>query len=491
MASRLMDDPSGQNVPGASRPSGASLAARAVYLQLGFVVIVALGCFGGAGSIMNLAFTPMALALGFYLAITYVPQYLSFTIWLWMLTPFVRRLVDMSSGYHDQSIVMLAPFLVSGIAVISLPRFLLSEKKVVIIYGGILYPILGAFVLGVLQAGFASAAFGLLTWLTPVLVAILILAMPDLIEDNAEAVFKAFGYGALVMGAYGIYQFFVFPEWDSKWIINSGMTTLGSAANGVRIFSTMNSPGIFALMLGTGLLANLVIKTPLKPLTFALGLTAFMLSLVRSAWGGFIVALVFIMMTASVKTRARYLIVFGLFGAASLPLLMMEPIAGPVQKRLESLSDTENDTSYGDRVKLYNKYVDEALTKVVGNGLGNTGVAAKLSGDAAISFDNGILDNFLTFGILSLVLIPALFGMAGLAVMSFRLGPYANASAAIAVMMISELPFGNVVYAPVGIITFIFPAIAITYGVQDRRRKAAMLLDGPSPGPQASAGGAM
>jgi hypothetical protein len=197
------------------------------------------------------------------------------------------------------------------------------------------------------------------------------------------------------------------------------------------------------------------------------------------------------MMTASVAKSVRYLLVFGLFGAASLPLLMMEPIAGTVQKRIESMSNTETDVSYGERLKLYNKYFDEAITKVVGNGLGNTGVAAKLSGQETISFDNGFLDNMLTFGILSLILFPAMLAMIALAVMASSLGPYANTSAAISIMMFTQLSFGNVTYAPSGVLTFIFPAIAITYGLQDRRRKAAMLLDGPSPGPQPSAGGAM
>jgi hypothetical protein len=36
--------------------------------------------------------------------------YLSFVIWLWMLTPLVRRLADLQSGWHEPSLILLAPY---------------------------------------------------------------------------------------------------------------------------------------------------------------------------------------------------------------------------------------------------------------------------------------------------------------------------------------------------------------------------------------------
>ena len=53
---------------------------------------------------------------------------------------------------------------------------------------------------------------------------------------------RTFVTGGLVMGLYGLIQFFYLPEWDVYWLENAGMDSQGLPFPGlIRVFSTMNS----------------------------------------------------------------------------------------------------------------------------------------------------------------------------------------------------------------------------------------------------------
>jgi len=66
----------------------------------------------------------LALLLGIFLYCRNRPMYLGYTLWIWFLTPLIRRLVDYQIGWHSISFVMLTPYLVTLIAVFTLLKHL-------------------------------------------------------------------------------------------------------------------------------------------------------------------------------------------------------------------------------------------------------------------------------------------------------------------------------------------------------------------------------
>jgi hypothetical protein len=74
----------------------------------------------GKGTLLRIAIPAGATLTGFALYLRRPIGYIHFTLWVWFLTPLVRRLVDWRVGFEDQNLVLLAPSLVSAIAGLTL-----------------------------------------------------------------------------------------------------------------------------------------------------------------------------------------------------------------------------------------------------------------------------------------------------------------------------------------------------------------------------------
>lgn len=457
---------------------------RQVLVQVAFFATTAVSSFGGGGAVVNVAFTPLAMLVGLYLFRTSSPQYLSFCMWLWMLTPFVRRVVDFHTAFHSQSLVMLAPFLVSciccGTAIRIFPQLL---NRIYLPYFIMLTVITMGFLLGIVQAGVFSALYAMLNWIVPLLMAIHILAHPELAEANANCLFRTLIHGVLVMGAYGVYQFYYLPIWDAYWAINADMASLGRIeALNIRIFSTMNSPGILAQMLMAGLVSLLIARSSVKLLAAPFGLASFMLSMVRSAWGGWIIAVIFVLAKSSFKAKIRYLALTCMIAAIAVPLLSTGPIADNFQSRFATLANLEDDGSLNARLSFYEDTVASVFTTITGAGLGVTGLASRLSNNSDHeTFDNGVLDVVFTFGLLGVPVLVSLLVIVVRVIRSSRCSAYANGSAAIAIAMMTQLIFANVLYGVSGVILHVFAALAIAHRVraeQAHRKPSKSVIPG-------------
>ncbi|MEE9094707.1 hypothetical protein [Pseudarthrobacter phenanthrenivorans] len=85
--------------------------------------------------------------------------------------------------------------------------------------------------------------------IVPVLltVFIAIASVPD-IWETFERLLPGIG---LVVGCYGVYQFFFLPQWDRSWMLNSGLESIGQALPmAVRVFGASESPGPYAAFMG-------------------------------------------------------------------------------------------------------------------------------------------------------------------------------------------------------------------------------------------------
>lgn len=443
--------------------------AIAAWTSIGFLAALTASLIGShAGAVLNIAFTPAAVAVGIILYLYYPAHFLGFAIWLWMLVPLVRRLADWQSEHHVISPIIVAPVLVTAISVFSAWRSLPRVSNGLFSpYFAMFGVILWAYLVGVLNAGFAAPTYSLLNYSAPLFFAIHILNDVRFRDRNAEVVFSAFAWGTLVTGTYGVWQYFDPQIWDRIWMETSELVSIGSPLpQKVRVFSTMNSPAVFGMYMMAGLLIILTVQSKIRWLAAAPGFGAFMLSLVRSAWGGFAVGAIVLLAVASVRNKIRYVIITSILLALAVPLLTYGPVAQTIQARLETLSDTSADTSFRDRLRLYENFLD--YFSVIGNGLGTTGLSSRLTtntGDLGKygTFDSGIIDAFVTFGLFAPIIFIILIWMFVPAIYAARRNSNAMIAAAIASATASNMIFTQTISGAPGMLLFPFLAIAAVY----------------------------
>ncbi|WP_322011899.1 glucose-6-phosphate isomerase [Paraburkholderia sp. J12] len=352
------------------------------------------------GTVLTLAFPVLSVAVGLWLYFVNPVRYIGFMWWLWFLSPEVRRLADYGKGaFTPTSLIQVAPLAVTMISGISLLRYypLLAQRRglpLLLALLGIAY----AFVVGVVANGPAAAAYDLANWVYPLLIGFHIMVLTRQYPECRDTIVNTFIYGMLVMGAYGLVQFFVMPPWDAMWMIGSDMNSQGDPVPyGVRVFSTMNSSGPFAFAMMGAMVFVMAAKHRVRWVAAAFGFFSFALSLVRSTWGGWAIAMLIQLMKSSNRVRIRIVASAFVLAAVCVPLLMVGPVADRMQQRLNTLTNLSDDQSYEARNQFYAEFAKTAFTDVTGEGLGATGASTKLSSNNGElgkygSFDSGVMN---------------------------------------------------------------------------------------------------
>ena len=373
-------------------------------LAVGFAALVAALLAARMGHIVELAFPALALVVGATLYFQHPTLYLGFTWWLWFLTPEVRRLVDYQIGWNDISPVMIAPYLVSGLAALTLVRCLpqLPQPRL-FPFALILMAINYAYAVGLVRAGPLAATYGLLTWLVPVVLGFHVAAQWQQYPYYRDAIRRVFLWGVLAMGIYGMVQFFVLPAWDLYWMRASPINSIGGPQPfKVRVWSTMNSPQPFALAMMAGLLFAFAAKGWFRFVAAGPGYVSLLLSLVRTAWLGWAIGLVILLARVPGVHKTKLLAVGILVGLLSLPLLLLEPVADRVTARFETMQDIEGDDSFRARLTLYSEFFLVSAGDVVGQGIGSANLATKLTEDDDLAeyrtIDSGVLEVMFVLG---------------------------------------------------------------------------------------------
>ncbi|MCX4172160.1 MULTISPECIES: O-antigen ligase family protein [Paraburkholderia] len=326
-------------------------------------------------------------------------HYIGFVCWLFFLTPEVRRLADFVNGsFNQQSPIMVATLLAVSLTGLTLLKHvsLLGQRRaapLVLIVIALLY----AFVVGMAQVGPAAATFTLINWLYPVMVAFYLTVTWRHYPDYHRVLLKTFVYGGLLMSLYGLLEFVSPMPWDAFWLISSKMLSEGQPVPfGMRVSSTMNSCGPFAVTLMTILLMSLAARGKARIVLGCVGVPVLLLTSARSTWGGFAIALVYSFVMLDGKSRRR--LMAGVLGLAvvAAPLMMIDQVAEPVLQRLSTIQDLGKDDSYQARAEFYKSFMSSALTDIAGQGLGTTGLGSKLSDDTAsqarLNFDSGLME---------------------------------------------------------------------------------------------------
>jgi hypothetical protein len=362
---------------------------------LGFAFFSEICLLAHAGSLLRLFFPAGAFVVGIFLYFRYPILYLGFNWWIAFLSPWVRRLIDNQSGWVDPSPVLLAPVLVMLVTLITFVRhfptsyrqgglpFVLSSMAVV--YG---------FLVGLIKNPPASAFLASLGWLTPITFGFHLFVNWREYPSYRENIQRTFLWCVLLTGTYGIYQFITAPAWDRYWMLNAPINTIGSPEPfQIRVFSTLNAPGPFAVVIMAGLLLLLSNQGALRFPASVAGYLAFLLSQVRACWMGWVVGLLTLIPSLKPPLQMRLVATILIMSVCIVPLTTIEPFSDVIGSRLQSLSDTKGDVSYNERMAGYTELFDEALSELPGRGLGfvivNNSLGANDSGVLSILFSLG------------------------------------------------------------------------------------------------------
>lgn len=344
-----------------------------------------------------------AFGLGIWLYAVAPGMYIGFTLWVWFLTPFMRRLLDYEAGmFNPTNPAMLAPLLVTLVAGVSLFRYggrfqSQSFFPFVLLLCGILH----GYIIGAVTVGVQSATFAVLSWILPLLFGLHIAFLWRQYPAMTSILRSTVTWGLLVMGSYGLYQFFAGPSWDMMWLDQSNMwLTMGQPEPmQFRVFSTLNSTGPYAFVVCAILLLLIQGRGGWTKLALIPGYLTFLLTLVRSAWLGWFVGVTFLVFwRLKGRLRKRLLGVLIATVLLGVPFFVFTPVSQNVVQRAQTFTDLEEDASFRARAGLYARGAKRVLSTPLGYGLGSFGVAAKLSKGEVVSFDSGVFDVLFSLG---------------------------------------------------------------------------------------------
>lgn len=447
---------------------------------ISLIIVTAVAIFGGASSLLRIGFPAMAFAVGLFLYIRYPLIYVSYTWWIWFLSPFVRRLVDWKAGYQEPNTVLLAPYLVTFVSLWTFIKVLPKASQ-----NGTIPFILAALgigyglMIGVINQSMSAVIVPFLKWFTPILFGAYLLNQWREYPAYSQTIRRTFVWMTLLTGLYGIYQYVIAPEWDTSWLTSSKLTSVGSPEPyGMRVFSTMNLAGPFSVAMTAGVLLLFSEKSPLKLSASGAGYLALLLTQVRAAWVAWVVGLLVLGASLKPKLQMRMFMTICLMAACVLPLTAIEPFGEVINSRLETFSNLEEDTSYTGRMGIYETYFILALKTFVGFGLGGLkGIGETL--------DSAIIDTLLTLGWIGTTYYTS--GLLTLLLTLFkgqeaRSDTFASATRAISLAMVVMLLFGNVLLDLSGVVLWGFLGIgaaANRYNVhQKQMAKETSLLAG-------------
>jgi hypothetical protein len=459
-------------------------------LVAGFVAGTFLALAAGHSGTLKYVYPAGALAIGLVLFRYHPAFYLGYVWWLWFLTPLVRRLVDYRVGFDPINPVLVAPVLVTGLSLLSLLRHLpkLKRKSLAALLP-ILFSLAYAYPIGLGNTGLQAASFSLLQWVVPIAFGFHLATDAPRYLAYQAITRRVFTWGALVLGLYGVWQFLLPPAWDRYWMLNADMTTIGRPLPlEVRVFSTVNSPTPFAMVMLAGLLMLLETRAVVHVLVGIPAYLAFLFSLVRTAWGGWVLGVGVYATYLPSRARLRLVTMVGLL-AVGVGALTASPLAERIERRFETLVDLGEDKSLAERQTSASVVVGLILNEPLGGGLGATGSAKRLASGGTVTFDNGLLNLFFSLGWLGglLYLGGTLVLLAGL-VRRFepRSDPIPKVARAVSFATFAALASLNTLIGVSGVLFWGFIGLSISarswYQAADHATQAD-LANTPTPGP--------
>lgn len=447
---------------------------------LGFLLFTTLGIVAGLGSITRYGFPVGCFVVGLFLYLRYPILYLGFNWWTWFLTPLVARLVDFRGEWDPSRLMIVSSYLVTLITAITFFRYFPKSYRhgglpFILAFVGVAY----GFLIGLINNPLVGTVRALLDWITPIFFGFHVFIHWRDYPEYRQNILRTFTWCVLITGAYGVVQYLVAPEWDKLWIIKTGLVTNGKPEPlGIRVFSTMHSPGPFANVMLAGLLLLFNGQGFVRIPASVVGYLSFLLCLVRSAWGGWIVGMFTLLTSLKSRLQMRLIITMLVMVLCVLPFATVEPFSDIISDRLTSITNIQNDTSYYERSARYNEKLNLALSNLLGNGIGSVYFVNDKGRLEQVVLDSGVLDTFFTLGWFGA--IPYLGGIALLVINLFRSkegrsDTFLSASRAIGLGIFSQLWLGSNMLGLSGIILWSFFGIAMAARRYYQHQRALIL----------------
>ncbi len=437
-------------------------------IALCFLLLESVLLAAGAGGIARLIYPPTIVLLAAWFFVGKRKFYFDLVLWCWFLSPFLRRMMDYQAGWKDPSFILLTPYLVTMVAPLLgarriAERFLRQESAPFVVA---LLAIACGVALGFFQGSASEIATPLMDWAVPVLFAWWLHSTTD--EDRANvfsSVERSFFWGVLVMGIYGVIQYVVAPPWDTNWLTqlsaNANVNSMGSPAPfGMRVFSTLNSSGVLALVLASGLLILVESRRKLAPVAAVFGSVSLLLTLGRAAWLALAIGLALLLILMPRKVL-RAAVIPGLAVFLAFSLAALGPARDLIGDRFSSFHRLQGDESAGDRLSGALRAGQLLINQPQGFGLGVPQDLIASDGSFSLN-DNGLANGFLALG-----LLPGLLYFGSLAVLlvqscrSLRQKPPAVRVVAVAaIAFAAQLPLDTVNLGPTGVLLWMFATLA-------------------------------
>ncbi len=427
-----------------TRPTRLLQPTQAWMAILGFAFFSEILLLAHAGSLLRLFFPAGAFVVGIFLYFRYPILYLGFNWWIAFLSPWVRRLIDNESGWVDPSPVLLAPVLVMLLTLITFVRHLPTSYR----QGGLPFvlssmAVFYASLVGLIKNPSAGAVIASLGWLTPITFGFHLFVNWREYPSYRQNIQRTFLWCVLLTGTYGVYQFITAPAWDRYWMLNAAIDSIGFPEPfQIRVFSTMNAPGAFAVVLMAGLLLLLSNQGVWRFPASVAGYLSFLLSQVRSAWLGWFVGLLALIPFLKPRFQMSLIATILILAVGVVPLTTVEPFSEVINSRVQSFSDAKGDESYNERMAGYTELFDEALGELPGRGLGFVISSSKTSFGPN---DSGILAILFSLGWFGT--IPYMSGIALLFFSSFQGGetsfdPFVSTARGISLGVFAQIGLG-------------------------------------------------
>ncbi|MEM8502889.1 MAG: O-antigen ligase domain-containing protein [Cyanobacteria bacterium P01_D01_bin.1] len=416
--------------------------------------LTALGIVLGIGQALAIGFTAGSVAVGLLLYFRCPLMYVSFVWWLWLVVSLVRRVSDFTGGYTEPSPFLLAPFLVTAITGITFAQSIFKTLReggfpFLLTFVGLFYALL----IGMAQElGAVAIVKSLLGWATPPLMGFYLFVNWRDYPSYRNVIQRTLVWAVLVIGCYGIFQYLTAPEWDMFWLARSGFTSAGRPEPmGFRIWSTLNSPGPFGNIMKSSLLVLFSVRSSVLIPSLITGYLAFLLSLIRSAWGGWFVGVLVLLASMKAKHQMQIFVMIAVFGVAIFSLASIDSFSA-IGDRVGSLTRLQTDGSANIRLRTFGLLIDDALASFVGKGIGDR------------HYDWGIFIFLFNLGWFGTV-----FYAGGLLMLVLRLcqgnegrnDKFVAAARAVVLSTIIQLPFGSVVIDSSGMMLWVMLSMGI------------------------------
>lgn len=295
---------------------------------------------------------------------------------------------------------------------------------------------------------------------------------------------KLLTFGLVPLALYGIAQFFLpFTPWDNHWVSivsKAGLDSIESPQRGhIRIFSTLNSPFTFAMVLAVGIMFAISLRRRgsvkamiLIPLVVALALT-----FVRSAWVSLVVGIIIYAAAGNDRSAGRTVAVVVFILAAIVIVGGSNPTTSAFTERLTSLGNPGSDYSANDRLSTTAKLIPEAAAAPLGKGLGQAGLAASLNESkesGVVNIDDGYLATMYQSGPLAfLMMLIAFFAMVRAAIQALGSAsaeerPYRAVILAILIMLLVAQASGDVLFGVPGVIFWYLGGVSLAAAARAR-----------------------